>query len=157
MNDYCVRKLFAPLGSLSAREALGRSVALAATTFGDGLIAVVAFGSWARGEAADGSDLDLLVVVDAGVRIDRGTYRAWDAVPIPRTDHPVDAHFLHLPEPGTPIAGIWAEAALDGIVLFDRGLRLSRRLIEIRHDVASGRIVRRFSHGQPYWIDGAAA
>jgi len=49
------------------------------------------------------------------------------------------------------VAGIWAEVALDGLVLFEQGLRLSTRLVQVRREIAAGRIVRRVAHGQPYW------
>jgi hypothetical protein len=51
------------------------------------------------------------------------------------------------------VSGSWAEAAVCGIVLYDRSLAVSRRLIAIRERIAAGRLVRRMSQGQPYWID----
>jgi hypothetical protein len=45
--------------------------------------------------------------------------------------------------------------AVDGIVLFDRGFTLSRRLSSLRRDIVAGRIVRREVHGQPYWVEAA--
>jgi hypothetical protein len=71
--------------------------------------------------------------------------------------HAVEPHFVTLADPGRVVAGVWAEAALDGIVLLDPDLRLSRRLIRVRHDIMTGRIVRRTAHGQPYWIVGEVA
>jgi hypothetical protein len=51
------------------------------------------------------------------------------------------------------VSGSWAEAAVCGIVLYDRNLALSRRLIGIRERIAAGGLVRRMAQGQPYWID----
>ena len=42
-----------------------------------------------------------------------------------------------------------------GIVLYDRELAISRRLIAIREHIAAGGLVRRMSQGQPYWIHEA--
>jgi hypothetical protein len=99
--------------------------------------------------------VDLLVVVGPRVALSRRLYRAWDESPVVWDDRTVEPHFVHLPEPGRTVAGIWAEVSLDGIVLFERGLRLSRRLSAVRADIAEGRIVRRVVHGQPYWTEAA--
>jgi hypothetical protein len=50
---------------------------------------------------------------------------------------------------------VWAEAAIDGIVLFERGMRITEHLIRVRREIAAGRIVRRVAHGQPYWTEVA--
>jgi hypothetical protein len=42
--------------------------------------------------------------------------------------------------------------ALDGIVLFDRNLRVSRFLAHVRDLVADGRVQRKVTHGHPYWV-----
>lgn len=151
LNDYCAGKLVLPVGPSAATAPAGAAVARAAGLFGERLLGVVAYGSWARGEAGVESDVDLLVVLDEGVALTRALYREWDAAPLEWAGRPVEAHFVHLPPPAETVAGLWAEVALDGIVLFERGLRVSTRLAAIRRDVASGRIVRREAHGQPYW------
>lgn len=154
LNQYCARKLAAP-GSrvpVHATEAIQR----ASTVAGEALIGVLAFGSWTRGEAGAGSDLDLLVVIERHEAISRSLYRRWDADPILRWDsHRVEPHFAHLPARDTRPSGLWAEAAVDGIVLFERGLSITRRLVDFRQEIAAGRWIRRQVHGQPYWIDAA--
>ena len=67
----------------------------------------------------------------------------------------IDLHFVHLPAPDDQVSGSWAEAAVCGIVLYDRELAISRRLIAIREHIAAGGLVRRMSQGQPYWIHEA--
>jgi predicted nucleotidyltransferase len=152
LNELCVRKLSAP--ALPSRDA-AEAVAVAAALFGADLLAVAAIGSWARGEAFAGSDLDLLITVQDRVELTRELYRRFDEKRPLWSGRPVDAHFVHLPPPEITVAGIWAEAAIDGIVLFERDLALSARLARVRRDVAAGRIVRRFAHGQPYWAQVA--
>lgn len=154
LNEYCARKLAAP-----GERVLGPGqevVARAADQFGESLIAVVVFGSWARGEATEASDVDLLVVVDREVPIVRGLYRAWDEMQPALTweGRRLEVHFVHPPEGGQAPTGLWAEAAIDGLVLFERGLRLSRSLMAVRRQVASGAVQRRRVHGQPYWVGG---
>jgi len=151
LNDYCARKLAAPLGNLAALRGGPETVERAARLFGDRLVGVAAFGSWARGEPAKGSDVDVLIVLDGRVALARELYRTWDEAPVSWGGRAVEPHFVHLPEPAEGVAGIWAEVALDGLVLFEQGLRLSTRLVQVRREIAAGRIVRRFAHGQPYW------
>ena len=151
LNDYCSRSLALASGPAGSPPALAAAVSRAARLFGEDLVAVAAFGSWCRGEMAGSSDVDLLVVLDRRLRLGRGLYRRWDEAPIVWSGHPLEPQFVHLPDPGLTAGGIWAEVALDGVVLFDRGFALSRRLGRIRRDIAEGRLVRRVIHGQPYW------
>jgi hypothetical protein len=155
LNEYCARRLGAPGSALGAEADAAAAVARAATLVGRELVGVLAFGSWARGELAAASDVDLLVVAEPGVELTRELYRRWDAVPLRWGGHPVDPHFVHLPPPEVRVAGVWAEAAIDGVVLFERDFRLSFRLVRVRRDIAAGRIVRRMAHGQPYWTEVA--
>jgi predicted nucleotidyltransferase len=152
LNEYCVRKLAA---SGSLEEPIFEVVERAAEQFGARLVGLVAFGSWARGDLTDESDVDLLVVVEQSVAIVRPLYRPWDEHRLSWDGRPVEVHIVHLPEPGETPRGFWAEAALEGIVLFERGLTLSRRLVEIRRRVAAGEISRRHAHGRAYWVQTA--
>ena len=155
MNDYCARKLAAPVGDLSALEGPARAVERAAALFGERLVGIAAFGSWARRQAVAGSDVDLLLVVESSVPLTRGLYRDWDAEPMSWDGRRVEAHFVHLPEERRVAAGVWAEVALDGIILFERRFAVSTRLSRVRQDIVAGRIVRKVSHGQPYWAEVA--
>jgi hypothetical protein len=155
LNDYCVRKLAAPSGNPTAFADATAVVERAAALLGEDLVAVLAYGSWARGEALSTSDVDVLVIVEPTARITRELYRRWDATPLTWDGRPVEPHFVRLREPGDPATGLWAEAAVDGIVLFERGTAVSARLAQLRRDVASGRLVRRLVHGQPYWSEVA--
>lgn len=154
LNDYCARKLAAPGGTVGGpgTDVISR----AAEQFGENLLGVLVFGSWARGDTVEESDVDLLVVVHPEVAIVRDLYRAWDeAAPALTWDgRRLEVHFVHPPEAGETPSSLWAEAALDGLVLFDPGFELSRRLIDIRRGIASGAVLRRRAHGQPYWVGG---
>lgn len=155
LNDYCARKLAAPVGDLSGLEGAARAVERAAALFGERLVGIAAFGSWARRQAVAGSDVDLLVVVEDSVPLTRELYREWDAEPMSWDGRRVEPHFVHLPVDGRVAAGVWAEVALDGLVLFERGFAVSARLSRARRDIVAGRIVRKLSHGQPYWTEVA--
>ena len=150
LNEYCVRRLAAGGPGAVADGAGADVVARAAAIAGSALIAVLLHGSLARDEAAAASDADILVVVEPHVALRRSLYRAWDAHPVRWRDRRVDAHFVH-PPGGDALSGLWAEAALDGVVLFERGRQVSAHLARVRRAMADGRLVRRLVHGQPYW------
>jgi predicted nucleotidyltransferase len=117
------------------------------------LLGVVAFGSWARNQMVEGSDVDLLMVVRSEVQIRRSLYRTWDRTPSEWEGHRIEPHFVHLPAKDARVSGLWAEVAVDGVVLFDGEMVLSRRLAGIRRRLASGELVRRWSAGHPYWAE----
>ena len=154
LNDYCARRLAAPANCCEAGDA-ARALQRAVVLLGDALVGVVAFGSWVRGEAGVTSDVDLLVVVDGRVALTREIYRRWDDAPVLWDGREVEPHFVHLPDAGAVTGGVWAEAAMDGVVLFERRLSVSRRLAAVRRHILSGRLVRRRVHGQPYWAEVA--
>lgn len=154
LNRYCAAKLVAPVDPV-AGEMAAPVVARAARLFGEHLVGVVVFGSWVRGEATTESDVDLLVVVDSETRLSRSLYRRWDRSPLSSGGRPIEPHFVHLPDREHELIGTWAEVAVDGIVVFERGRTVSTRLISIRGMIADGKIVRRTAHGQPYWARAA--
>jgi predicted nucleotidyltransferase len=153
LNDWCGRTLSAPGGGGLAAAA--EVVLPIRARLGADLLGIIVHGSFARGDLSAGSDVDVLAVLDEGVAITRKLYREWEGLVPGWEGREVDLHFVHLPEPGASVTGSWAEAAVCGIVLFDRDLAVSRRLIEIRGRIAGGELVRRMAQGQPYWVHEA--
>jgi len=153
LNEWCSRSLAAP-GAAGLRAA-AEVVVMIRAGLGSDLLGVVAYGSFARGELAAGSDVDLLVVLSEGVKITRSLYRQWDGVVPAWEGREIDLHFVHLPDRDNPVSGTWAEAGVCGIVLYDHDLLVSRRLIDIRSRIAGGELTRRMAQGQPYWIHEA--
>lgn len=152
LNEYCVRAL---TGSRGVAGPGWQAVERAAATVDAGLVGVVVYGSWARGEAADGSDVDVLVVVDGEVPVVRSLYRRWDEEPVSWEGRRVEPHFVHLPAADERPSGTWAEVAMDGLVLFDRKLTVSRALARLRRLIVEGGLVRGEAHGQPYWMEAS--
>jgi hypothetical protein len=150
LNDWCGRTLTAP--GARGLDAASNAVLPIRSRLGSDLVGVLVYGSFARGELATGSDVDLLVVLAAGVPITRSLYREWEGAVPSWNGREVDMHFVHLPAPADQVSGSWAEAAVCGIVLYDRDLTVSRRLIAIRERIAAGELVRKMAQGQPYWI-----
>jgi predicted nucleotidyltransferase len=136
------------------QQRCGAFVRQAISLFGDDVVAVAVFGSWARGQANSESDVDCLVVLEDRVALRRGLYRQWDRQTLRLDGRPFEPHFVHLPPEGTRPSGFWAEVALDGIVLAERDCRLSRWLVQVRRHLMAGHLRRRWSGGQPYWIEG---
>jgi hypothetical protein len=153
LNEYCSRKLAAP--SMNPVEPGVSLVERAAGMFGARLIGIVAYGSWARDELTDRSDLDALIIVTNDTGLNRDLYRRWDEAPLAWNGLCIEPHFTHLPDADAPVAGFWVEVAIDGIVLFERSYAVSRRLVEIRRRLAGGELTRHSAHGQPYWVEGS--
>lgn len=155
-NELCVRRLrTAPSAAGTHAPLQARVIERAHAVAGPQLAGVIVIGSWARGEAAVTSDIDVLVVVDATVSLTRDLYRAWDRAPLSCEGRTIDAHFARLSDPGTPPTAVWCEAAIDGVIWFDRDGAVARRLAEIRRAIAEGHITRAVVHGQPYWRGAA--
>lgn len=153
LNEFCSQKLTLPATGIAGPGA--EATAKAAALVRDALVGVVVFGSWARNEMAQESDVDLLIVVDKRIQINRSLYRKWDEAPLHWDGHLIEPHFVHLPKPGAPTSGTWADVAVEGMVLYERDLIVSRMLVELRQRIVSGQIVRRRVHGQPYWTEAA--
>ena len=153
LNEYCVRRLATTGLSTGDADAVAL-VSRASEVAGNALAGVLLHGSWVRGDATTTSDVDAIVVVDPRVRLNRALYRVWDQQPVTWKGRPVDAHFVHPPDDETT-SGLWAEAAIDGLVLFDRDGQLAGALARVRRAIADGRIVRRVVHGQPYWAEAS--
>ncbi|MXY25757.1 MAG: toxin-antitoxin system HicB family antitoxin [Acidobacteria bacterium] len=153
LNAYCVRHLAAAGLGAAGDEDAGALITRARAVAGDALSAVLLHGSWVRGEATPASDVDALIVVDSRLSLSRDLYRQWDAQPITWRGRRMDPHFVQPAAGEGQFSGLWAEVALDGIVLYERDWKVSAHLAKIRRAIAAGRLVRRVVHGQPYWTE----
>lgn len=156
LNEYCLARLAAP-GITAAGPEAAAVVDWARRAFGERLIGVAVYGSWARGEATAESDVDVLIVLDRAQPLNRDLYRLGDTAELVWDTHPVQTQIVQLPPAGEVGGGLWPEIALDGIVLVERDFLLSRHLVAIRRAIVEGRLVRRTAHGQPYWTTTEAA
>ncbi len=152
-NEYCLRRLAEPAAPAGGTPSPLRTaiVDAARAIQGERLLGVVMLGSWARGEARAESDIDALLVLDPDVPLTRALYRTWDASAPDVSDRRLDVHFTHPHRPGALPGAVWCEAAVDGVVWFDRDGRIAAALADVRRAIAHGRVVRAVVHGQPYW------
>ncbi len=116
---------------------------------------IVLFGSAARGELTESSDIDLLIVTNLSV--ERELYKRWDlSKPIQKEitqeRHPVNPQFVQMPKSLDQCGSLWLEAATEGRILLDPRGEIHRRFVEIRKAVLEGQFARAMSHGHPYWI-----
>jgi len=150
LNEHCVRSLAATEAGMAGTLFSGVQAA-AVTQLGRQLVGVAVFGSYARGDHTADSDIDLLIVPAAEVKIERALYAPWDATPMRVGTHAVEPHFARLPIAEEPVSGFWAEVALDGAVLHDPSLVLSRTLARIRRAIIGGDLVHRSAGGHSWW------
>jgi hypothetical protein len=149
LNEHCVRSL--ARAEAVAGSALSETVARALEQLGPAVVAVAAFGSWARGEAGPSSDVDVLIVVAREVEITRSLYAPWDSIDLTVDGRRVEPHFVQARAAGDPISGLWAEIALDGVTIYDPDLTLTRELSHIRRAILGGELVQRSAGGQSWW------
>lgn len=112
---------------------------------------VLLYGSYARGDNFDDSDIALMVVVSSDQKIDRKFYRKWDEAADMLSEYSLDVHFSHLPESQTKVKGIWAELATEGLVLWEHNFQVSRYLIAVRKLITTGTLKKKKVHGHSYW------
>ena len=146
LNKYCLAALQNAVDQrldspAAARESEDDWVRLAAKLLGEALLGVVLFGSSARGENRDDSDIDLLIVVEQQVSLTRNLYRKWDEEGTDPDD--VNPHFVHVPAKMEEAGSLWLETAIDGIVLYEKGRSLSRILTRIRRAISEGHYQRK--------------
>ncbi len=162
LNQYCTRLLQLSgqaqpaIGPRGSAPVLPEWLNHIVSNYQEKLIALYLFGSVARQEQTEVSDVDLLVVFSPEVEIDRSYYTDWDRSIAPFLSRyfarEVTPHFVTLPSSVDRAGSIWYEVALHGIALWEKNRSVAGFLIDIRSAIAHGRIKRYISHGHPYWI-----
>jgi predicted nucleotidyltransferase len=154
LNGLCLAALKSFLGTGDQDAPAGVPIPLEQVQrlLGESLSGILLFGSAARGERRDSSDIDLMIVVRSDLPLTRALYERWDQGIEGVTSSRLSPHFVHLPDDEEEGGGLWYEAAVDGVVLFDREGRISRFLRTVRGSMAEGKLQRKSAYGHPYWI-----
>ena len=148
MNSVLVQAIEQGLSVGNAEKTNPLIIKMACEQFGGAFIGLLMYGSRARGDAYEGSDTDLLLVVDHTVRIERDLYRLWDA----KLPEDISLTISCVPKRAENAGSLWLECALDAKILYDPKGVLRKRLAEIKELIVSGAFTRRTTHGQGYWI-----
>ena len=151
LNQVCIQRLLGVTAPGEIRE-ITTVISRAAELFGANLSGVVLFGSFARGEAMQNSDVDVLVVLNEGAAITRDLYKRWEEKELIVSSRTVEPSIVALPKESEPPSGLWAEVALDGVVVWDSNGRIHRHLARVRKNISEGKLRRENVHGQNYWI-----
>lgn len=120
--------------------------------FGTDLIGVLVFGSQVQGQAREGSDVDLLIVVSHELPLTRELYRWWEQTGRSNGQTELAPHFVHLPTEEDRAGSLWFEVALYHHIVYQQGQRLSRQLAELKQLIETGVMERRFGATHPYWV-----
>jgi hypothetical protein len=164
LNQVCIAKLQAigyPVADFGTKNAATDLIFpdfldAVVRRWSEELIGLILFGSAARGDATEDSDIDLLLVMKPEVKISRDLYRLWDRFcdEHRRTQNydRISPHFASLPGSVRGAGGLWYETAIEGIVLWESHRQVSRFLESVRRAMGHGKIRRRMMHGSPYWI-----
>ncbi len=164
LNQVCIARLHAnasPIADFGTKSAtkdmlLPDFLEAVARRWRNELIGLILFGSAARGDATEDSDIDLLLVMKPEAKIARNLYRLWEEF---CHEHcgaqdcgKISPHFVSLPGSVREAGGLWYETAIDGIVLWENDGKVSRFLRSVRAAMGQGKIRRRMVHGSPYWV-----
>ncbi|MBI2083255.1 MAG: toxin-antitoxin system HicB family antitoxin [Deltaproteobacteria bacterium] len=120
--------------------------------FGKNLLGVLVFGSQVTGEATESSDWDLLIILSNEIALTRSLYRWWDEEATLLGTIIVNPQFVHLPASLEEAGGLWFETACASHVMWEQGRVITDCLDQLREFIASDRVRRYWSQGQPYWV-----
>lgn len=115
-------------------------------TWKNKLCGIILFGSVARQEQTDSSDIDLLLVLKNEVDLTRELYREWDNF-YKDYKQSISPQFVKLPKNIDEASGLWYEVAIQGIVLWQSDKHIFYILQDLREAITQGKMTRHFSHG----------
>lgn len=120
--------------------------------FGKDLQGVFIFGSQVTGQATESSDLDLLIVLEKLIPLARSLYRWWDEKVSLSGTIVVNPQFVHLPLSVEEAGSLWLEVATASQMIWEKDRVITDFLELLREFIASDRVRRHWSQGQPYWV-----
>lgn len=149
LNELCFAKLRQNASSMNGYSEV---ITLAKSIVGEHFIGCILFGSYARQRTHTYSDVDIMIVVNSDFQTSRQHIRQWDEAQLVIDGKQTSASFVKIPTEHTPQNILWYEVAVDGQILADPTGIIQKKLSELRNAIADKKIMRRYSHGQPYWV-----
>jgi hypothetical protein len=155
VSELCRCRVESPSAMETLPAEIATAIQAAQAAVASSMLGIVLFGSYARGSHTDASDIDLLIILDPEVKINRTLYRSWQnhAQGVERCE----PHFVSLPDPEKKLTGLWAEIAIDGQILWERNNQIQYLLVKIRRAIIEGKLVSKKVHGQTYWLHTGVA
>lgn len=156
LNQTCIDLLnlglTGPTGESGLITTLGGVSQKVRDHFGSTLHGIILFGSYARNEATESSDIDLLIVLGRGVVIERTLYVWWDDNIKWTGEGVVNPHFVNLPDKPEGAGGLWLEVATNGKIIYQNGSLFNKLFLGLRECINSGQVRKHISNGHPYWV-----
>ncbi len=119
-------------------------------SFHNAILGILLYGSHARGDATSRSDIDILVVLDSSVLIQRVLYAEIDSYS--GMDQRYSVMLSHLPEPEKRPSTLWLEVAQECVILSDQDHKIAKAITFLQGLIHEGKVLRKESHGQGYWV-----
>ncbi|MBU4484207.1 toxin-antitoxin system HicB family antitoxin [bacterium] len=120
--------------------------------FKEKLVGVVVFGSQIDGYATEHSDVDLLIVLDKSLSINRSLYRWWDENISDGSGFEINPHFVSMPDDIKKTTGIWLEIAQNNEILFQKRCNMKTLMDKLNELIKNDHVRRYWSNGHPYWV-----
>lgn len=126
------------------------NVLLPSCLFHSDILGLILYGSQVRGDATEISDIDVLVVLDSAIKINRALYSELDY--LEELDPRVCIMLTHLPNEESKLGSLWLEVSQCCEVLMDPTKAIKKVITRSKKLIQDEKVVRKKSHGQGYWV-----
>ncbi|MBI2092598.1 MAG: nucleotidyltransferase domain-containing protein [Deltaproteobacteria bacterium] len=120
--------------------------------FGEKLCGIILFGSQVTGKATSESDIDLMIILDKSMPIERGLYKWWDDNIVWNEKNMLNPHFVNILEDEKLAGGLWLEIATTGKVIYQKKTVLDKLFAKLKELIGNGEVRMYISNGHPYWV-----
>jgi hypothetical protein len=154
LNQICVDLISAGLKGESTlplwQVELEKQLSKIQKKLGETLLGVAVFGSRANETATEVSDVDVLICMKSEITINRALYAWWDDH-VSGSQFECNPVFAHPPD-FLKTSSFWYEMAINHRILYDPQKTLQSIFAQLIETVYGGKVHRKWSQGQPYWV-----